>query len=67
MTTFLILCRGRINDSAGVYVYVVICIFNIVIGGGLILCICFEILQLIENKKNKNNVNNNKNNTEQDN
>ncbi|MBH8623277.1 hypothetical protein TS70_05320 [Spiroplasma sp. hyd1] len=58
MTTFLILCRGWINDSASLCVYVVICVFNIVISGGLILCICFEIWQLIENKKNKNNENN---------
>ncbi len=59
MTTFLILCREWINDSGGLFVYVVVCIFNIVIGGGVILCICFEILQLIKNKKqNKNNINN---------
>lgn len=44
---------------SGIFVYVVVCIFNIVIGGLLILCFCFEILQLIKNKKqNKNNVNN---------
>ncbi len=59
MTTFLILCREWINDGGGLFVYVVVCIFNIVIGGGVILCICFEILQLIKNKKqNKNNINN---------
>lgn len=64
MTTFLILCRGWINDSAGLYVYVVICIFNIVISGGIIYMIGLLIWELIENKKeNKNN----ENNTKQDN
>lgn len=78
MTTFLILCREWINDSGGLFVYVGVCIFDIVIGGGLILCFCFETWQLIENKKqNKNNINNknlstdeiknNINNTKQDN
>ncbi len=58
MTTFLILCRELINYSGGIFVYVVVCIFNIVIASLLILCICFEILQLIKNKKqNKNNLN----------
>ncbi|RUP77434.1 hypothetical protein D6D54_02335 [Spiroplasma poulsonii] len=60
MTTFLILCRGWINDNTGLYVYVVICIFNIVISGGIIYMIGLLIWELIENKKeNKNNVNNN--------
>ncbi|ALA98524.1 hypothetical protein SKUN_001667 [Spiroplasma kunkelii CR2-3x] len=60
MTTFLILCRGWINNSAVLYVYFVICIFNIVISGGIIYMIGLLIWELIENKKeNKNNVNNN--------
>ncbi|WP_348735205.1 hypothetical protein [Spiroplasma endosymbiont of Ammophila pubescens] len=53
MTTFLILCRGWINDSAGLYVYVVICIFNIVISGGIIYIIGLLIWELIENGKRK--------------
>ncbi|WP_338991729.1 hypothetical protein [Spiroplasma endosymbiont of Seladonia tumulorum] len=50
MTTFLILCREWINYDGGIFAYVVVCIFNIVIGSLFILCICFEILQLIKNK-----------------
>ncbi len=59
MTTFLILCRGWIKeDNLSLIAYVVICIFNIVISGGLIYMIGLLIWELIENKKNKNNENN---------
>ncbi|WP_425380459.1 hypothetical protein [Spiroplasma endosymbiont of Stenodema calcarata] len=56
MTTFLILCRGWINDSKCFLVYIVVFVINIVISNLFIITVFGEILEFIKNKKEKKNI-----------